>query len=195
MADPRRASSASPAACGARTKLASASSGWRRSSLRRKISEHKSRSEPVFPGRAEGVGFEPTRTRQRPNGFQDHPWFVVRRGHYLGFQHVDPLRRPRSSRVYPVTTSIGLAGRMSALVDLPTPPQPDRCQTPGGVRVLSRSSSRVRSPGTFTASRCPAVTEGLDRFREPRILLRRVGGRPPTLPPAYRLSAPPAMSI
>jgi hypothetical protein len=28
--------------------------------------------------------------------------------------------------------------------------------------------------------------ESLDRFREPNILLRRVGGRPPTFPPEYR---------
>jgi DNA-binding MarR family transcriptional regulator len=48
---------------------------------------------------AEGVGFEPTRNVTAPNGFQEHPWFVIRHGHYLGFQHVDPLRCPRSSRV------------------------------------------------------------------------------------------------
>ena len=41
-------------------------------SLRRKTSGYKPRSERVLRGRAEGVGFEPTRTRQRPNGFQDH---------------------------------------------------------------------------------------------------------------------------
>jgi hypothetical protein len=33
--------------------------------------------------RAEGVGFEPTRTRQRPNGFQDRLWFTVRYRCYL----------------------------------------------------------------------------------------------------------------
>ena len=34
-----------------------------------------------------------------------------------------------------------------------------------------------------------AVTDGLDRFREFQILLRRVGGRPPTYPPvASRIS-------
>src|ERR1019366_2673247 len=37
---------------------------------------------------------------------------------------------------------------------------------------------------------CPAVTDGLDdRFRESQTLLRRVRGRTPALPPAYRLSA------
>ncbi len=38
----------------------------------------------------------------------------------------------------------------------------------------------------LTGSGCPTVTDGLDRFRESNILLRRVGGRPPTFPPAYR---------
>ena len=37
----------------------------------------------------------------------------------------------------------------------------------------------------LTGSGCPTVTDGLDRFRESQILLRRVGGRPPTFPPAY----------
>ena len=38
----------------------------------------------------------------------------------------------------------------------------------------------------LTGSGCPTVTDGLDRFRESNIRLRRVGGRPPTFPPAYR---------
>ena len=37
--------------------------------------------------------------------------------------------------------------------------------------------------------RLPAATDGLDRFRESQILLRRVRGRTPALPPAYRSSA------
>ena len=37
----------------------------------------------VFSRSAEGVVFEPTRTRQRPNGFQEHPWFVARHSCYL----------------------------------------------------------------------------------------------------------------
>ncbi len=71
----------------------------------------KPRSEPVFRGRAEGVGFEPTRTRQRPNGFQEHPWFGVRHGYYLGFQHIGLPRHLRPSRVYPVTTATCLPRR------------------------------------------------------------------------------------
>ena len=37
----------------------------------------------------------------------------------------------------------------------------------------------------LTGSGCPTVTDGLDRFRESQILLRWVGGRPPTFPSAY----------
>jgi hypothetical protein len=36
---------------------------------------------------------------------------------------------------------------------------------------------------------CPAVTDGLDGFRESQILLRRVRGRTPTLPPDTGSSA------
>jgi hypothetical protein len=36
----------------------------------------------------------------------------------------------------------------------------------------------------LTGGGCPAVTDGLDRFRESNTLLRWVGGRPPTFPPA-----------
>ena len=47
---------------------------WLRSltTLRSEKSDQKCRSEPVFRGRAEGVGFEPTRSVTTPNGFQDH---------------------------------------------------------------------------------------------------------------------------
>jgi hypothetical protein len=45
----------------------------------------------------------------------------------------------------------------------------------------------------LSRSGCPAVTEGLDRFRESQILLRRVRGRMPTLPLAYRPSATAAL--
>ena len=43
-------------------------------------------------------------------------------------------------------------------------------------RVLSRPSSRVHEPCILAGSGCPAVTVGLDRFRESQILLRRAGG-------------------
>jgi hypothetical protein len=36
-----------------------------------------------------------------PKGFQEHARFVVHHGFYLDVQHLDPPRRPRSSRVYP----------------------------------------------------------------------------------------------
>ncbi len=107
------------------------------------------------------------------NGFQEHPWFVVRHGHYLGFQHVDPLCRPRSSRVYPVTTSIGLAGRMSALVDSPTPPPNPTaaklqaaygfCQDPLRVYVHPAPSPQVvalRSQRVLTGSGSPVSSYG-----------------------------------
>jgi hypothetical protein len=44
---------------------------------------------------------------------------------------------------------------------------------------------RLRVNMPLAGSGCPTVTDGLDRFRESQILLRRVGGRPPTFPPAY----------
>ena len=47
------------------------------------------------------------------------------------------------------------------------------------------ASSRVHEPCILAWSGCPAVADGLDRFRESQILLWRVG-RPPTFPPAYR---------
>jgi hypothetical protein len=49
---------------------------WLRSATnaRREIGGHKPSSEPVFRGRAEGVGFEPTRNVTTPNGFQDPGW-------------------------------------------------------------------------------------------------------------------------
>ena len=50
---------------------------------------------------AEGVGFEPTRNVTTPNGFQEHVRFTVHHGSYLAVQQLDPLRSPRSSRLYP----------------------------------------------------------------------------------------------
>jgi len=35
------------------------------------VSTYEQVGEPLSPLIAEGVGFEPTRTRQRPSGFQD----------------------------------------------------------------------------------------------------------------------------
>ena len=59
---------------------------------------------------------------------------------------------------------------------LPNPGTDGFCQ--GRLRVYIN-----RAP--LTRSGCPTVTDGLDRFQESQILLRRVGGRPPTFPPAY----------
>jgi hypothetical protein len=44
-----------------------------------------------------------------------------------------------------------------------------------------------RKIGKLAVQHMGAVTVGLDGFRESQILLRRVRGRTPTLPPAYRL--------
>jgi hypothetical protein len=63
------------------------------------------------------------------------------------------------------------------------PPNPTAAE-PGDGRVRSRPSSRVREPCSLTAGGCPAVTDGLDGFRESRILLRRVRGRTHTFSPA-----------
>jgi hypothetical protein len=61
-------------------------------------------------------------------------------------------------------------------VDSPIPPlNPTAAKIRDG-RVLSRPSSRVHEPGTLYRGGCPAVTDGLDRFRELQILLRRIGG-------------------
>ena len=53
--------------------MAAFSCAWLRSAvnLRDETRDRNSRSGVVFRNEAEGVGFEPTRTRQRPNGFQD----------------------------------------------------------------------------------------------------------------------------
>jgi hypothetical protein len=59
---------------------------------------------------------------------------------------------------------------------LPNPGTDGFCQ--GRLRVYINHAP-------LTGSGCPTVTDGLDRFRESQILLRRVGGRPPTFPPAY----------
>jgi ChaB len=39
-----------------------------------------------------GIRKTPTRTRQRPNGFQEHVRFALSHGSYLDVQHPDPLR-------------------------------------------------------------------------------------------------------
>jgi hypothetical protein len=81
-----------------------------------------------------------------------------------------------------------LAGRSSRPPpgwNSPTPPPNPTAAEPRDGRVLSRPSSRVHEPCILAGSGCPAVTDGLDRFRESQILLWRVGGRPPTFPPAY----------
>jgi hypothetical protein len=52
-------------------------------------------------------------------------------------------------------------------------------QAPSEARHLSHSGVRL-----YPVPGCPAVTDGLDRFRELQILLRRIQGRTPTLPPA-----------
>ena len=59
---------------------------------------------------------------------------------------------------------------------LPNPGTDGFCQ--GRLRVYINHAP-------LTGSGCPTATDGLDRFRESQILLRRVGGRPPTFPPAY----------
>jgi hypothetical protein len=76
-----------------------------------------------------------------------------------------------------------------------TPPPNPTAAGPGDGLVQSSSSLRVHEPLSFTRGGCPAVTDGLDGFRESQILLRRVRGRTPTLPPALRLSATPDPGI
>jgi hypothetical protein len=63
---------------------------------------------------------------------------------------------------------------------LPNPGTDGFCQ--GRLRVYMNHAP-------LTGSGCPTVTDGLDRFRESQILLRRVGGRPPTFPPACSRNA------
>ena len=78
---------------------------------RRKISRDKRKSGAIFRNQAEGVGFEPTRTRQRPNGFQERPWFTSHLGCYLRFSVRKWLARHDQSRVYPALPFWGrLAG-------------------------------------------------------------------------------------
>src|SRR6185437_9906288 len=58
-----------------------------------------------------------------------------------------------------------------------TPPPNPAAAGPGDGRVRSSLSSRVHEPCSFYRSGCPAVTDGLDGFRESRTFLRRVRGR------------------
>ena len=87
--------------------MAAFSCVWLRSvvSLRDETRDRNPRSGLVFRNKAEGVGFEPTRTRQRPNGFKERSWFGARIGSYLDFQPGRLLHYPRSSRAYPVKDS------------------------------------------------------------------------------------------
>jgi len=89
----------------------------------------------------------------------------------------DPARRsvPRRAPFPPARPLLGW--------NSPTPPPNPTAAEPRDGRVLSRPSSRVHEPCILAGSGCPAVTDGLDGFRESQILLRRVGGRPPTFPP------------
>jgi hypothetical protein len=59
---------------------------------------------PHLRGRA---GVRSSAPRQA-DGFQERPWFGVLHRSYLDFRRVRLLRHPRSSRVYPVSTAIGL---------------------------------------------------------------------------------------
>jgi hypothetical protein len=83
------------------------------------------RSEPLplqrfwvwlrMPGRADnprphlkgGAGVRSSAPRQA-DGFEERPWFGFLHRSYLDFRRVRFLRHPRSSRVYPVSTAIGL---------------------------------------------------------------------------------------
>ena len=78
-----------------------------------------------------------------------------------------------------------------AVCSAQTPPPNPTAAEPRDGRVLSRPSSRVHEPGNYPGSRCPAVTDGLYRFRESHTLLRRLRGRTPTLPPACRAAGNP----
>jgi hypothetical protein len=86
-----------------------------------------------------------------------------------------------------VTTCGPSSAHRAGLCPAQTPPPNPAAAEPGDGRVRSRPSSRVHEAGSSTWSGWPAVTDGLDGFRESRILLRRVRGRIPTLPLAYRL--------
>ena len=100
--------------------------------------------------------------------------------------------RPRVSvakliRISSESRSVGLPTvpvRLSTItVNSPTPPPNPTAAKPRDGRVLSRPSSCVHEPSTSTRSGCPVVTDGLDRFRESQILLRRVGGGHPHFHP------------
>ena len=52
--------------------------------------------------------------------------------------------------------------------------------------MLRAASRDVREPGTPTDA-VARLSGGLDRFRQSQALLRRVGERPPTFPPACRV--------
>jgi hypothetical protein len=68
-------------------------------------------------------------------------------------------------------------------MNLPTPP-PTRLLPNPGTDGFCQGRLRVyMNQAPLTGSGCPTVTDGPDRFRESQILLRRVGGRPPTFPP------------
>jgi hypothetical protein len=70
-------------------------------------------------------------------------------------------------------------GDGTAPLPCPDPPPNPTAAGPGDGRVRSKPSSRVHEPCSFTRAGCPAVTGGLDGFRESQILLRRVRGRTP----------------
>ena len=71
----------------------------------------------------------------------------------------------------------------------PAPPPNLMAADPGDGR-LGQGRLRVKMSRELSRCGCPAVTDGLDRFRESQMLLRRVRGRTPTLPPAYRPAVP-----
>jgi hypothetical protein len=119
------------------------------------------------------------------------PRFMFVRSLGRSFAPVAPSVAPSTMTPWSSSLPRSSTGDVTAHCPAQTPPPNPIAAEPGDGRVRSRPSSRVHEPCSPTRSGCPAVTDGLDGFRESQILLRRVRGRTPTLPPACRLSAAP----
>ena len=90
---------------------------------------------------AEGVGFEPTRTRQRPNGFQERRWFSGCRRCYLPCCYLGLADQARSSRVYPASWQSGLRSD-PRIIRMPI------TRVTAEARAVRRSVSPRTAPGT-----------------------------------------------